>query len=260
MHADDRIAEVVSADLATLLRNADASRPVQIAPSVCGGGGGRVFFVPVDDVEGGAERVYLGCGGRAFLADSEEFWEDADPGEAGCPCGGVEFETAVAFSLADDGSVRWVTVGLRCPRDGAVGIHADWQIDYAPTHHLLTLVQIREAGPEQDEALPGPAGHSSDSPWPTGHRFAERTRGPPGRHPRTARSRPQPPFEPTSARHDLANRPALRRRYGAGAAVHPAVAAPASAFPASTPSPSQSIGIATHRSLASTPCAALTAT
>ncbi|MET9878260.1 hypothetical protein ABZZ36_27035 [Actinacidiphila glaucinigra] len=56
-----------------------------------------MFFVLVDDVEGAAERVCAGCGGRAFIADSAEFWEDADPGEAGCPCGSEEFETAVAF-------------------------------------------------------------------------------------------------------------------------------------------------------------------
>ncbi|MDG5808895.1 hypothetical protein P9869_40970 [Streptomyces ossamyceticus] len=113
---------------------------MKIVSSVCGGCGGRVFFVLVDDVEGGAVRVWAGCGGRAFIADSDEFWEGADPGEACCPCGSEEFETAVAFSLADDGSVRWVTVGLRCQNDGAVGVYADWKIDYGPTDHLLTMV------------------------------------------------------------------------------------------------------------------------
>ncbi len=140
VHADDQVGEGVSADLAVFLRNAGDGRRVKIVPSVCGGCGGRVFFVLVDDVEGGAERVCVGCGGRAFIADSEEFWEDADPGEACCPCGSEEFETAVAFSLADDGLVRWVTVGLRCQKDGASGVYADWKIDYGPTDHLLTMV------------------------------------------------------------------------------------------------------------------------
>ncbi|WP_260848731.1 hypothetical protein [Streptomyces sp. SLBN-118] len=63
---------------------------------------------------------------RAFIADSEEYWneeswEDDEPGAAGCPCGSEEFESAVAFSLGDDGSVRWVTVGLRCIKDGFRG-------------------------------------------------------------------------------------------------------------------------------------------
>ncbi|MFC8825874.1 hypothetical protein ACFT9I_11010 [Streptomyces sp. NPDC057137] len=34
------------------------------------------------------------------------------------PCGGEEFEAAVAFSLGDDGSVRWVTVDLWCTKAG----------------------------------------------------------------------------------------------------------------------------------------------
>ncbi|MGV9607106.1 hypothetical protein ACWDR2_25635 [Streptomyces sp. NPDC003631] len=140
VHADDQVGEGVSAELAVFLGNAADGRPVKIVASVCSGCGGRVFFVLVDDVEGGAERVCGGCGGRVFIADSEEFWEDADPGEACCPCGSEEFEIAVAFSLADDGSVRWVTVGLRCRKDGAVGVYADWKIDYAPTDHLLTKV------------------------------------------------------------------------------------------------------------------------
>ncbi|MFD8019011.1 hypothetical protein ACFV6G_01100 [Streptomyces lavendulae] len=108
-----------------------------IAPSVCGG---RVFSVLDDDVEGGAELVCAGCGGRAFIADSEEFWQDADPGEACCPCGSEEFESAVAFSLAGDGSVCWVTLGLRCHKDGATGVYADWKIDYSPTDHLLPMI------------------------------------------------------------------------------------------------------------------------
>ncbi|MFI6440260.1 hypothetical protein [Streptomyces sp. NPDC050759] len=140
VHADDQADEGVSVDLAVFLRNAADGCPVRIVPSVCGGCGGRAFFVLVDDVEGGAERVCAGCGGRAFIADSEEFWEDADPGAAVCPCGNEEFETAVAFSLADDESVRWVTVALRCQKDGAVGVYADWKIDYGPTDHLLVMV------------------------------------------------------------------------------------------------------------------------
>ncbi|GGW69769.1 hypothetical protein [Streptomyces xantholiticus] len=93
----------------------------------------------------GAERECSGCGSRAFIADSEEYWneeswEDDEPGAAGCPCGSEEFEAAVAFSLADDGSVRWVTIGLQCTKDGFAGVYADWKIDYGPTDRLLTMV------------------------------------------------------------------------------------------------------------------------
>lgn len=140
VHNGDQVAEDVPAELAAFLRGADDCRPVKIASSVCRGCGGRVFYVLVN--ESGAERECCGCGSRAFIADSEEYWneeswEDDEPGAADCPCGGEEFEAAVAFSLADDGSVRWVTLGLRCIKDG---FYADWKIDYGPTDHLLTRV------------------------------------------------------------------------------------------------------------------------
>ncbi|MFD7458842.1 MULTISPECIES: hypothetical protein [unclassified Streptomyces] len=142
MHADDQVAEGVPGELAVFLREAVDGRPVKIAPSVCERCGGRVFFVLAN--ASGAERRCSGCGSRAF-ADSEEYrneesWEDDEPGAAGCPCGSEEFEAAVAFSLGRGGSVRWVTVGLRCVKDGFCGVCADWKIDYEPTDHLLTMV------------------------------------------------------------------------------------------------------------------------
>jgi hypothetical protein len=138
VHVDDQVGDGVSAELAEFLRGAVGDRPVKVVASVCGACGGRRFVVLVDDVEGVAERECAACGGRAFIADSDEFWDDADPEAASCPCGGEEFESAVAFSLADDGSVRWVTVGLRCRQDRAAGVYADWKIDYGPTDHLLS--------------------------------------------------------------------------------------------------------------------------
>lgn len=111
-----------------------------IASCVCSECGGRLFSMLVDDDEGAAERECVGCGGRAFIGDSEEFWEDADPGAAACPCGGEDFEAAVAFSMDSEGSVRWVTVGLRCGQDGAMGVYVDWKIDYRPTDHLLSCI------------------------------------------------------------------------------------------------------------------------
>lgn len=142
MHADDQVREGVPAQLAGVLRGADDRRPVKVVPSLCQGCGGRVFTVRLND--SAVERECSGCGRRAFIADSEEFWDeeslaDDEPGAAGCPCGSEEFEAAVAFSLGDDGGVRWVTVGLRCVRDGFCGVYADWEIDYSPTHHLLAL-------------------------------------------------------------------------------------------------------------------------
>jgi hypothetical protein len=143
VHADDQVGAGVSAELAEFLRGAVDGRPVRIVPSVCEACGGPRFFVLVN--MSGAQRECSGCGSRAFIADSEEYWneeswEDDEPGAAGCPCGSEEFEAAVAFSLGGDRSVRWVTVGLRCIDDGFSGVYADWEIDYGPTDHLLTMV------------------------------------------------------------------------------------------------------------------------
>lgn len=59
-----------------------------------------------------------------------------------CPRRSEEFERAVASSLGDEVSVRWVTIGRQCQKDGALGIYADWKIDYSSTDHLLTVVQV----------------------------------------------------------------------------------------------------------------------
>ncbi|MEU9338569.1 hypothetical protein AB0D49_36375 [Streptomyces sp. NPDC048290] len=144
MYDDDRIDEGVPAPLAALLRDPDDPRPVRIVPCVCAGCGGRTFTALVG--ESAAARECAGCARRAFIADSEEYWgpefweEEGEPGRAGCPCGGEEFEAAVAFSVDGDGAVRWVTLGLRCVADGDCGVYADWKIDYLPTDHLFALV------------------------------------------------------------------------------------------------------------------------
>jgi hypothetical protein len=140
VHGDDQVDEGVSAELAALLLGAVDDRPVKISSCVCGDCAGRVFSLRFDDVEGGAERECSGCGAQAFIADSAEYWEEADPCVLECPCGSEEFEVAVAFTLSADGSVRWVTVGARCPEDGAPGVCADWKINYIPTDHLLSMV------------------------------------------------------------------------------------------------------------------------
>lgn len=112
-----------------------------IAQSLCGGCGSATFGLVVDDDEAGCAKRQCGrCGAEAFIGDSEEFWDAADPGEAACPCGGEQFEVGVAFSLRDDGSVCWITVGARCVACGVLGVYADWKIDYDPTDHLLTAV------------------------------------------------------------------------------------------------------------------------
>ncbi|MFJ2398091.1 transposase [Streptomyces sp. NPDC087843] len=92
-------------------------------------------------------------------------------------------------------------------------------------HHrcLRALVPAApEPEPEPVSEVEPPA-----SPWPTGHRFADRARARHAPRPRTAGSRAQPPLDPASARHDLADRQTARRGCGPGGAVHWPEAEPA---------------------------------
>lgn len=84
-----------------------------------------------------AQARCVTCGNHAFIADSADYWDDAEPDEIVCPYGGQAFELAIGFALRADGEVRWISVGSRCIQDGTLGICADWKIDYAPTAHLL---------------------------------------------------------------------------------------------------------------------------
>jgi hypothetical protein len=107
----------------------------------CGAG---VFRLEADPDEGCAKRICAACGSEAFVCDSEEYWDDAEPIRCVCPCGGELFELGVGFSFREDGDVKWITVGERCVSCGALGSFVDWKIDYGPTEHLFecTLTKI----------------------------------------------------------------------------------------------------------------------
>ncbi|GAA4587425.1 hypothetical protein GCM10023194_36280 [Planotetraspora phitsanulokensis] len=111
----------------------------RVREAVCAGCTGKSFHVLADDVEGCVQRVCVVCGDAFYIADSAEYEDDADLGECACPCGGEEFGVAVGFAFRGDGEVRWVSVGLRCLKDGGLGVYADWKIDYGPTAHLLEM-------------------------------------------------------------------------------------------------------------------------
>ncbi|MGW9196700.1 hypothetical protein [Micromonospora chersina] len=110
----------------------------RVKEMVCQRCGSRTFAVLVDDENGCAQTRCMTCGEYAVIADSADHWQDADPEECACPCGGETFQVAVGFTLRTGGEVRWVSVGLRCARDGTLGVYIDWKIDYSPTHQLLT--------------------------------------------------------------------------------------------------------------------------
>lgn len=107
--------------------------------TACGAADGG-FGVAVDDEQGAAVRACAVCGVQAAMLDSADHLDDADLGEAACPCGHEEFDVAVGFALREDGEVAWVSLGLRCRNDGVLGVYADWKIDYSPSRQLLASV------------------------------------------------------------------------------------------------------------------------
>ncbi|RAY15720.1 hypothetical protein DPM19_08030 [Actinomadura craniellae] len=135
-----------TADLVAYLEQDDPDGyPVhRVVVAVCAACSGTTFGLLADDAESVVRRTCAGCGESALMLDSEDYWDDADPEVIECECGGEEFEVAVGFTMrtgADEtDEVRWVSVGVRCVRDGRLGYCADWKIDYSPSSDLLDRV------------------------------------------------------------------------------------------------------------------------
>ena len=126
-------------DVAEYLRGytADAYPAGPVVQSICACGH-TLFGLDGDADEGCARRTCASCKQTAFIADSGEYWEDAEPKRLTCRvCRGRVFEVGVAFSLRDDGEVRWITVGHRCVRCNVLGSFVDWKIDYVPSTQLI---------------------------------------------------------------------------------------------------------------------------
>ncbi|WP_346535488.1 hypothetical protein [Micromonospora sp. DPT] len=140
--AGQRRPATAAAELDAYLREFEAGGyPLAwVVHAACAGCGGSEFGVRVDDDAGYADRTCQTCGERWVMLDSADLAENADPGDAACPCGGERFDAAVGFAVREDGEVRWVSVGLRCRVDGVLGVYADWKIDYSPSGHLLARV------------------------------------------------------------------------------------------------------------------------
>jgi hypothetical protein len=127
------------ADIEEYLRiyTADAYPASDIVQSVCNCGH-TVFRVEGDRDQGCVRRTCAACKTSAFICDSGEYWDEAEPTKLSCrPCRGRQFEVGVAFSRHEDGDVRWITTGERCVKCGVLGSFVEWKIDYSPTEHLL---------------------------------------------------------------------------------------------------------------------------
>jgi len=129
------------ADLVEYVREVTAAGyPAErVVQSVCACGG-KVFLLQGDAQEGCARRTCVACDNTAFIGDSADYWEEAEPEDLACPCGQRNHEVGVGFAFRERGDVRWITVGVRCTACGVLGSPVDWKIDYSPTDHLLRQV------------------------------------------------------------------------------------------------------------------------
>jgi hypothetical protein len=114
----------------------------RVTMSACAACGGRSFRLLINSAgHDGALRACVTCGQPAFIADSEDYWEDPGATAVSCFCGADVFEIAVGFALRESGDdVTWISVGVRCVADGILGCPADWKIGYGPSLHLLEQV------------------------------------------------------------------------------------------------------------------------
>jgi hypothetical protein len=129
------------ADIAEYLREYQAEGyPVdQVVDSHCTSCRGSSFRLTINALSNdGAQPTCITCGSSAFIADSEDYWDDAEVARVACPCGGDIFEIAVGFALREaKDDVKWIGIGIRCVTDGVLGAPVDWKISYGSSLRLL---------------------------------------------------------------------------------------------------------------------------
>ncbi|HEY1098752.1 MAG TPA: hypothetical protein VGF99_07480 [Myxococcota bacterium] len=129
---DDADASDAGADalVACLLdHKAGGYAPTHVVVPTCScGTAQRRFTVLIDDEVGVAVRVCAACGDEHGMGDADDFFDEAEPGECECPCGGGVFDVAAALAAYDDGvGLRWVSIGLRCVACDTVACYGDWK-------------------------------------------------------------------------------------------------------------------------------------
>ena len=122
------------ADLREYLRELEpGGYPVdEVRQSVCSCGGKR-FRILVDTDDELAKRICVDCGKELFIADSGDYWAEADPKPIRCSCRQDVFEIGVGLAFGGGDWVRWMSVGLRCAECGILSSPLDWKADYEKT-------------------------------------------------------------------------------------------------------------------------------
>lgn len=95
------------------------------------------FSFKIDAEEGAIETRCARCGKKRLILDSEEYWDDCEPKNTKCPeCNKNKFNISIGFVYMETGDVKhvkWVYVGARCVKCGAMTVFGDWEINYSPT-------------------------------------------------------------------------------------------------------------------------------
>ena len=133
------IAEFLDLERYVRLLTADSHPAEMVLQCICTCGA-VVFRLEGDPERGCLRRICAACHQGAFIGDSEERWDRAQPQPCLCRCGSETFLAGVGFSFRADGDVMWLTVGVCCTRCRLLGTPADWKVDYSPTDHLLQQV------------------------------------------------------------------------------------------------------------------------
>lgn len=110
------------------------SSALDVKPIICGC---DTFTIKCDRDEIAIGVKCESCGAEKPIADSVEYWDDADPEDLECPlCQSRVYNTRVGFRRRKNGSVRWVYIGVRCTQCKALGSPLDRKIDYEPTDEM----------------------------------------------------------------------------------------------------------------------------
>ena len=101
--------------------------------------GATTFKLGLDENAGVAVRFCQSCNGELGMADSNDYFDDAEIYIAECTCGADVFEVTLGVALyADSEDVRWLYVGCRCPSCKLTGCYGDWKNEFIGYQKLLS--------------------------------------------------------------------------------------------------------------------------
>ncbi len=124
-------------DITEYLKQYSGNPRLDVKDISCRSCDGDVFIINCDADECAIQVKCTRCGKAKFIADSAEYWDDAQPETVTCPiCGGSAYNAKIGFERADSGRIKWIYIGIRCAKCGALGSPLDWSIDYDPDEEL----------------------------------------------------------------------------------------------------------------------------